>query len=329
MMKRNIAAPMVLAAAFCGSGAIAGENQLPGAPNNHPMKDGSRMQREVEHAQAVEEMMEEKRRTNEIVEEARTRMGEPVRSAPPAEEEKWWKPRDDWWDPPYKFYAGFATEQTKLHMAELARPIQAEQRAASPLQYLQPPEYFEEPVHDSDILVLGYRFNRWAALELSYRPYTTFAFTSAQANVIDPTISAETQQTDGWQFSEMKYGAWEVSILPRWRVHELWSIYGRVGVGYAETELHTTLGSASVVQKTVRCSDEEVRQGTCKRTSYTDHEDPKTWDDIRKQDGGLFPVAGIGVEFTPFFHVEYQHRARIPVAGTTTDMNTVMLYLGF
>jgi hypothetical protein len=304
-MKKNtiLVISVALAAAFCGSNARA-----------------------QDHANELE------RTAEDVINEARARL-EGQRS--PSSQKK-----QRVWEPP-KFYFGFTTERSDLNLRSIVRPIQAEQRDATSLVYLAPVE--NQAANDtngsSDALVAGVRLSNRLALELVRRETDdTFHVTSATAPVLDPTLPAPVsvprrQRHEGLQWSTLEYGAWELSILPRWRLsnkglNQLLTLYGRVGIGYAQTDVSTVTESQLQEVRPVRCSTEQAFSG-CNGSPYWEPIEVHSWNDHHQKDGGVFPVLGVGIELSPFFHVEYQLRASIPIAGRTTNIRTLTLQLSF
>lgn len=309
MKSTNFVLSVAVAAAFwgCNARAPVQANELErGAPN-------ARYQMPAPPSEKTAE---------DIINEARARLEGSRASSNGKEQRKW--------EPP-KFYVGFATERIELNIGSIAEPVQAAQREASPLRYLTPVSNFSEPPFQSDALLVGARLKRWLSVELSYRSKGELAFCSAIAPVFDPTV-LDGRRVFGGQWTTLGYGAWELSVLPRWHLgnkgwKELLALYGRVGIGYARSSMSTIFESHVQELRPLPCDAWYAANGICPNGRHYDTVQTNSWGALDEKDRGLFPVFGVGIELSPFFHVEYQLRAAVPIAGRTTTMQALTLQL--
>lgn len=254
------------------------------------------------------------RTAEQIINEARARV---EAGTPPPE----WQRRnnhktedDDEPPRPLTYYVGFTGEvPPSMSLGEVYRQ-RAEHRSTMPFQYLAPIDERHDPDDDeAGTLFAGVGLTDKLEIEFTYSEAS--ASVRSTTPVFDTTLSG-TQEIRASQSSEYESNQLHVTMLAHWRYHPLWSVYGRIGIGYADTKLESHIMTFGRTGSEQICRDEN----NVKRcyTSYTYAE--SDWGTERDRTGGFFPIIGVGIEFVRAFRVEFGFRPFVPMGDTTTNM---------
>lgn len=223
---------------------------------------------------------------------------------------------------PLTWYVGFTgTNPPSMSLRELYDQ-RAAQRSAAPLQYLAPMDDERDPDNEeSNTLFGGIGLTDRFEVEFMWSEFSRHV--DGSTRVIDPTLGAETSEaSQGSIYSGSEYSA---SFMAHWRFDRLWSVYGRIGIGYADTMLQSTLSSSGRESKVENCVPQNDGTTKC-TTSY--RSERSDWGTIREGGDGFYPIFGAGIEFVRAFRLEFTYRPFVPIANTTTDvLSDVMISL--
>lgn len=216
---------------------------------------------------------------------------------------------------PLTYYIGFTGENPPSMSLRAMYDQRAAQRAAAPLQYLEPMTNERDKDNEgASSLFAGVGLTDRLEVEFRYSEYSRRERGSTR--VIDPTLTG-TQAAQASQGSEYSGAEYSAALLAHWRFHQLWSVYGRIGIGYAETMLRSTLGSSGRTTSEEHCVPQN--DGTTKCSTIYHHAS-SDWGTIRDGGQGFYPIIGGGIEFVRAFRLEFTYRPFVPIANTTTDV---------
>lgn len=256
------------------------------------------------------------RTAEQIINEARARV---EAGTPPPEWQRRnnHKAEDDDQEPPrpLTYYFGFTGEVPPSMSLGALYKQRAEHRSTMPFQYLAPIDDKHDPDDDeAGTLFAGVGLTDKIEIEFTYSEASVSVRSTTP--VFDSTLSG-TQDIRAMQSSEYSANQLHVTMLAHWRYHQLWSVYGRIGIGYADTKLESYIMTFGRTGSEQICRDDNTGKKTC-YTSYTYAE--TDWGADRDRSGGFFPIIGLGIEFVRAFRVEFGFRPFVPMGNTTTDM---------
>lgn len=290
-IKRNIAILAAVAAALNWSATLAADETPPPTPGK-----------------SVED----------IINEARERVEGPHWARPDWRERE--RERERKKQQPRSFYVAIGGEtMTDASLDEVDRTLAA-QRERSAIQFLE--ERTDYPLTQSgDIsLAIGYELTSWLDVELAAHSMDGFFQGGGTGAAHDPTLSEAVQSTDADQFFRLDVSTYSLSLLPRWDFNEYVGIFARIGVGYADTMLLADLSSEGFVSSRQSCTTQTDGQEKCSTVyDYERHH----WDYVHQTRSGFFPVAGLGVQLSPAFRLEYVYRPDIPAGESTIDVSAI------
>lgn len=249
----------------------------------------------------------------DIINEARERVEGKSGSRPDSREREQQKQQ------PRSFYVAIGGEtMTHASLEEVDRTLVA-QRERTALQFLESRRDYPLDQSGDISLALGYELTSWLDVELAAHAMDAFWQGGGSGAVHDSTLSDAVKSTDARQFYRLDASAYSLSLLPRWDINDFVGIFGRVGVGYANTMLLSDLSSAGFVSSSQSCSVENGQEMCTTTYNY----ERRQWDYIHQTRSGFFPVAAIGVQLVPFFRLEYIYRADVPAGESTIDVSAI------
>jgi hypothetical protein len=227
---------------------------------------------------------------------------------------------------PLTYYIGFTAENPPSMSLRAMYDQRAAQRAAAPLQYLEPMTNEQDKDEEgASSLFAGVGLTDRLEVEFMYLEYSRNEKGGARA--IDPSLGG-VQDTSASQSSIYSGTEFSAALLTHWRFDPLWSVYGRIGIGYAETKLQSTLKSSGRASQDEECVAQS--NGTTKCQPVTRYAVNTDWGTIRDGGQGVYPIIGGGIEFVRAFRLEFTYRPFVPIANTTTDvLSNVMISLRF
>lgn len=252
----------------------------------------------------------------EIVKEARERVENKYRGQPASDWKGFQKieleEKKETKKEPMAFYLAFgASSWSRASLGEL-RGIRADQRNHAALDYAeQPDDFLVEPEYPG-IAVLGVELNRWLDMELTLAPINQEWEINDGSDLRDaPGISHRTST----HHSYYRENSYALTFLPRWDVNKGFAVFARVGVGYANSSMGSTLSVQG------RTGTKRVCNPDPKDSSKQECYDQAVYDSIpvedfyRKKDG-FYPIVGVGVDIFQMIRLDYTFRTGLPLQGS-------------
>jgi opacity protein-like surface antigen len=203
--------------------------------------------------------------------------------------------------------------------------LRSKQRAGTSLSYLAPVNDGSYSQKGDYNVFVGRRLAKWLDVEFMAHLDTDLQIFSVTP-VVDPAFSGTTQESFEDHHTEFGESAYSVTFLPQWDLRRWLGVYGRIGVGYAESEVSSNLRSYGRILIDRRCRTDQYGIPEC-FDIYQQTE--REWSDYHKKSNGFFPILGVGIDIFKTVRLEYAFRAHVPIAGTTTNIRTWMLSVQF
>jgi opacity protein-like surface antigen len=134
--------------------------------------------------------------------------------------------------------------------------LRSKQRAGTSLSYLAPVNDGSYSQKGDYNVFVGRRLAKWLDVEFMAHLDTDLQIFSVTP-VVDPAFSGTTQESFEDHHTEFGESAYSVTFLPQWDLRRWLGVYGRIGVGYAESEVSSNLRSYGRILIDRRCRTDQ------------------------------------------------------------------------